>query len=114
VPKQHRSAEPKTLESKYSPDGENTGHRGHGQTVTMVTPRQMEIVQFLADGATDREIADTLSLSIRTVSNTLHRLYDRIGVSSRVRLAVMCRDGQIEERPNGHARRQPATRRRAR
>ena len=114
MPKQHRSAEPKTLESKYSHPRAYTERRADGQVVMLVTPRQMEIVQYLADGATDREIADTLSLSIRTVSNTLHRLYDRIGVSSRVRLAFMCKDGQLVERPNGHARRQPAMIRRAR
>jgi len=75
----------------------------------MLSPRQMEIVQFLPKGATDREIAEALSLSTRTVSNTLHRLYDRIGVSSRARLAAMCAQGELRERPNGHPRRQAST-----
>jgi hypothetical protein len=47
-----------------------------------------------------------LSLSPRTVSNTLHRVYDRIGVSSRARLAALYVKGLFAERPNGHARRQ--------
>jgi DNA-binding CsgD family transcriptional regulator len=73
--------------------------------VVLVTPRQLEIIKYVADGATDRHIAVTLSLSTRTVSNTLHRLYDRIGASSRARLASLYAQGQVRTRPTSSARR---------
>jgi DNA-binding CsgD family transcriptional regulator len=75
----------------------------------MLSARQMEIVEQLLSGATDRKIAEALGLSPRTISNTLHRLYDRTGVSSRAHLAALCVQGCLCERPNGHIRRRPAS-----
>lgn len=75
----------------------------------MVTPRQLEVIRLVAEGATDREIATILNVSPRTVSNTLHRLYDRLGTSSRARLASLHARGCVKPRPNGNAQRQTAT-----
>jgi DNA-binding CsgD family transcriptional regulator len=108
VPPQHRKTKISALEFNYSSRQENARRRGDGHAVTLITPRQLEIVRFVADGATDRQIAMALSLSPRTVSNTLHRVYDRIGVSSRARLAALYVKGVFAERTNGHARGQAA------
>jgi len=105
VPTQHRRTKVSALEPKYSARQETAGRRSDSRGLTLITRRQLEIVRFVADGATDREIALALSLSPRTVSNTLHRVYDRIGVSSRARLAALYVKGLFAERPNGHTRR---------
>jgi DNA-binding CsgD family transcriptional regulator len=75
----------------------------------VLSPRQLEIVRHLGTGATDREIAEALRISVRTVGNTLHRLYDKTGVSSRTHLAMLHTQGALTERPNGRAPRRPAT-----
>jgi len=45
-----------------------------------LTPRQREIVQLIAEGHTNQEIADALSLSIKTVETHRAALMDRLGI----------------------------------
>jgi DNA-binding CsgD family transcriptional regulator len=48
-----------------------------------LTPREREILQWAAEGKRDAEIAVILSLSERTVSNRLYRIYRKLGVETR-------------------------------
>jgi DNA-binding CsgD family transcriptional regulator len=54
--------------------------------LTELTPQQRQIVRLASDGLTDREIADRLFLSPRTVSSHLYRSYPKLGVASRHQL----------------------------
>jgi DNA-binding NarL/FixJ family response regulator len=51
-----------------------------------LTTREREVASLAARGLTNREIADNLYLSPRTVENHLQRVYDKLGVSSREQL----------------------------
>ncbi|MBL0885978.1 LuxR family transcriptional regulator [Myceligenerans indicum] len=51
-----------------------------------LTPQQREIVRLAAQGLTNREIADRLFLSPRTVSSHLYRVFPQLGVTSRAQL----------------------------
>ena len=51
-----------------------------------LTPQQRQIVRLASDGLTDREIADRLFLSPRTVSSHLYRSYPKLAVASRHQL----------------------------
>ena len=53
-----------------------------------VTRREAEVLQWLAAGKTDREIAALLSCSHRTVQKHLQRIYEKLGVETRT-AAVM-------------------------
>jgi two-component system nitrate/nitrite response regulator NarL len=57
--------------------------------LNLLSKREKEIVQSLAEGMTNREIAERLSLSQHTVKNYLFRIFDKLGVSSRVELLFM-------------------------
>lgn len=48
-----------------------------------LTPREREIAHLAASGHSNREIADRLTLSVRTVENHLHAAYQKLGVSGR-------------------------------
>lgn len=48
-----------------------------------LSTRQIEILTLIADGHRDKQIAQHLGLSVRTVDSHLQRLYDRYGVRSR-------------------------------
>ena len=52
-----------------------------------LTPREYEIAALAARGLTSREIADRLVVSVRTVDNTLLRVYRKLGISARGELA---------------------------
>jgi DNA-binding CsgD family transcriptional regulator len=56
------------------------------QALGQLTPQQREIVQLAAHGSTNREIAERLFLSPRTVSSHLYRCYPKLGIASRNQL----------------------------
>ncbi|MFG2576476.1 LuxR C-terminal-related transcriptional regulator [Streptomyces sp. NPDC048481] len=62
------------------------GRAGAGG-LSALTPQQLRIAHFVADGATNREVALTLSVSTRTVDYHLRKVFAVLGVRSRVELA---------------------------
>jgi DNA-binding CsgD family transcriptional regulator len=54
-----------------------------------LTPREREIISLVAQGLTNREVADKLTMSIRTVEGHLYRASQRFGVSSRAELGTL-------------------------
>ena len=53
-----------------------------------LTPRERQVVQLLIDGCSNDDIAARLTLRPQTVKNQLTRIYTKVGVSTRVQLAV--------------------------
>lgn len=53
-----------------------------------LTPHELQIAQLAAEGLTNREIGERLYLSHRTVSSHLHRIFPKLGVTSRSELRV--------------------------
>ncbi len=45
--------------------------------------REVEVLRLVAQGLSDKEVADQLIVSRRTVSNHLLSIYSKLGVSSR-------------------------------
>ncbi|WP_395108683.1 LuxR C-terminal-related transcriptional regulator [Actinomadura sp. SCN-SB] len=69
-------------------DGPRTPALAH-LSVPRLTDRQRQIAQLAAQDLTDREIADRLEISVRTVGNHLATVYERLGVSGRGELAEL-------------------------
>ena len=55
----------------------------------LLSKRELQVVRSLAEGLTNREIAEQLQLSPHTVKNYLFRIFDKLGVSSRIELLFM-------------------------
>jgi DNA-binding NarL/FixJ family response regulator len=55
--------------------------------VEELTPREREIATLAARGASNREIAERLVVSVRTVENNLQRAYGKLGIRNRRELA---------------------------
>jgi DNA-binding NarL/FixJ family response regulator len=53
-----------------------------------LTPRELQVVGAIVDGATNRDIARLFGLSEQTVKNHLSHIYDKLGVSNRLELAL--------------------------
>jgi DNA-binding NarL/FixJ family response regulator len=53
-----------------------------------LAPREAQVANLIAEGLPNRDIAVKLGLSEHTVSNYLFRIYNKVGVSSRIELAL--------------------------
>jgi DNA-binding NarL/FixJ family response regulator len=57
--------------------------------LSLLSKREVEVVQCLAEGLSNREIAQRLGLSQHTIKNYLFRVFDKLGVSSRMELLFL-------------------------
>lgn len=57
--------------------------------LSLLSKRELDVVRSLADGLTNREIAERLGLSQHTIKNYLFRVFDKLGVSSRLELMTL-------------------------
>ncbi len=60
----------------------------------MLTERQYQIAALVATGASNKEIARELGISIRTVKNTLTAVFIKTGARSRTDLALQIVRGE--------------------
>jgi DNA-binding NarL/FixJ family response regulator len=62
------------------------------------TPRELDILGLVTEGLSNLEIAESLSLRVKTVESQLRRLFDRYDVTSRTALVrLAARQGWIDE-----------------
>src|SRR6516164_7056727 len=65
----------------------NENGESHG-TTPKLTRREESVVRLVMQGMVNREIAEKLRLSEHTIKNYLFRIFDKLGVSNRVELAL--------------------------
>src|SRR2546426_8655905 len=56
--------------------------------VKLLTTREEQVVALVADGLSNREVANELGLSEHTVKKYLFHIFDKLGISSRVELVL--------------------------
>jgi len=54
----------------------------------LLTPREEQVVALVAEGLGNREIARELNLSQHTIKKYLYRIFEKLGISSRVELVL--------------------------
>ena len=62
-----------------------------------LTDREREVVALAASGLTNRDIAERLFVSVRTVTTHLYRSYAKLGVNDREHLAALMNTGSDDE-----------------
>jgi DNA-binding NarL/FixJ family response regulator len=80
-----------------------TNHKG----IELLSARERQVIQHVAGGMSNREIASALDLSPHTVKNYLFRIFDKLGVSSRTELLYLTMNNS-QTQPRPRQRRQPA------
>jgi DNA-binding NarL/FixJ family response regulator len=65
----------------------------HTGGMALLTPRERDVVRLAAEGMRNQEIALKLNLSEHTVRNYLLRIFDKLGISSRVELVLYAFSG---------------------
>ena len=70
------------------------GGQGNGLALDggdLLTPREADVLELLQDGATNAQIAQTLSIGLETVRTHARHIYRKLGISSRRDLARLSR-----------------------
>ena len=61
------------------------------------SPREQAIIQLVAEGCKNREIADSLGTTEHVIKNYLRVIYDKLGLWNRVELALWYEARQDEQ-----------------
>lgn len=63
--------------------------QGGGDIFTELSPRELDVVRLIAEGLSNRQIAERLFLSNGTVRNHISAILEKTGLEHRTQLAVM-------------------------
>jgi DNA-binding NarL/FixJ family response regulator len=70
----------------------NFGREGTGSVHRLaasgLTVRELDVVSVIVEGGSNKDIAQQFDISENTVKHHLTRIFDKLGVSSRLELAV--------------------------
>ncbi len=75
---------------QFAAPGEIGGGSGSSKSRerSPLSHREREIVQLVAQGYKNKEMAEKMFISEQTVKNHLHNIFDKLGVSDRLELAL--------------------------
>ena len=71
-----------------APAGDLGPAAGRGRERSPLSQREREIVSLVAQGYKNKEMAEKMFISEQTVKNHLHNIFDKLGVSDRLELAL--------------------------
>jgi len=61
---------------------------GHSLDSSPLSEREKQVVELISQGFKNKEIAERMFISEQTVKNHLHNIFDKLGVSDRLELAL--------------------------
>jgi DNA-binding NarL/FixJ family response regulator len=82
----------KALRSVSLPPGGAAPAKGFG-----LTPRELEIVPLVVAGYSNPDIAQRCSISEQTVKHHMSNIFDKLGVSNRLELALFAVNHQLRD-----------------
>ena len=76
------------LRTYLPPAGGSSGGGKNPKKNFGLTPRELEVVESIVSGFTNKEIAARYSISEQTVKHHLRNIFDKVGVYNRLELAL--------------------------
>lgn len=64
----------------------------------LLSPKEMQVVRYIVEGCTNKDIAKMLETSEQVVKNHLGKIFDKLGVFNRLELALYALDNEMVER----------------
>ena len=65
------------------------------RATNVLTARELDVVRMVASGLRNKEIADALSISEGTVKAHLRTIFEKLGITSRVKLSLYARESSL-------------------
>jgi two-component system, NarL family, nitrate/nitrite response regulator NarL len=66
--------------------------------LALLSPKEAQIVAYVVEGRTNKDIAETLQTSEQVIKNHLGKIFDKLGVFNRLELALYAIDNRMVER----------------
>jgi len=88
-------ADAATAENIYTQIGVEAVQVGDSDAPGGLTKREMEVLRCVAEGATNRQVADQICISENTVARHLANIYAKLGVSSRTAAVVWAHENDL-------------------
>jgi DNA-binding NarL/FixJ family response regulator len=83
-----------TQESKETAENDLVGARVRDR----LTAKELKIVALIVQGYKNKEIATQLGTTEQVIKNYLRKIYDKLGVSDRLELALYCLHHQLHKK----------------
>jgi DNA-binding NarL/FixJ family response regulator len=78
----------------------STGDTSSQLTVRKLTPRERRVLELLARGLSNKEIAQEMRYSVGTIKNLVTRVFDKLGVPDRTQAAILAaKAGLVSDGP---------------
>lgn len=74
---------------------------GHDQERAALTETEVQLVQLMRRGLTNRQISSALHYSAKTIEVYVSRLYQKVGCHSRLELVLAAERGELGALPAG-------------
>lgn len=74
----------------------------HADPLPALSERERAVVACIARGETNRAIADALGISQHTVKTYVRRIFEKLGVHSRIEVALRARAAKLDEDAGAH------------
>jgi DNA-binding CsgD family transcriptional regulator len=87
-------------EVELAASGEAMGTPREADPSLLLTPQELQVAILVAEGRRNREIAEMLFLSLRTIESHLSRVFRKLGVDSRTQLAVRMNGAAGDQAPS--------------
>jgi two-component system nitrate/nitrite response regulator NarL len=72
----------------------------HVKSAPRLSPKEMSIIAYISQGKRNKEIAHHIGTSEQVIKNYLRKIYDKLGVSDRLELALYCLHHDLQKGGN--------------
>lgn len=87
----------KRLQTYLGKDGIKDEKKSNSYIVDPLTDRETEVLNLIAEGMSNKEIADCLNITVNTVKGYIKNIYSKLGVNRRVQVVMKARELKIIE-----------------
>jgi two-component system response regulator DegU len=70
----------------------------YSKILDLLTQREVQIIKLLAEGKSNKQIANILTIELSTVKNHVHNILVKMGVESRIKVACLLRGNILNQR----------------